>query len=150
MQSKILNMRTYRSTINYISTMILVLVVFGTIASFFIIESETIEEMPIPIRIFLGLIAFLILWILVDTNYKIREHKLHYCSGPIRGQIDILKINKIQNVKTWYVTSLLKPALGSYGLTITYNKFDDIYISPKNKEDFIAELLKINPNIQII
>lgn len=143
-------MRTYRSTINYISPTILVLVVFGTIASFFIVENGTIEEMPIPIRIFLGLIASLILWILFDTKYKIRENNLQYYSGPIRGKIDILKINKIENVKTWYVTSLFKPALGSYGLTITYNKFDDIYISPKNNEDFIAELLKINPNIHVL
>lgn len=142
-------MRTYRSTINYISTTILVLVVFGTIASFFIVENGTIEEMPIPIRFFLGLIASLILWILFDTKYKIRGNNLQYYSGPIRGKIDILKINKIENVKTWYVTSLFKPALGSYGLTITYNKFDDIYISPENKENFIAELLKINPDIHV-
>ncbi|ESU21282.1 hypothetical protein FCR2A7T_05790 [Flavobacterium cauense R2A-7] len=142
-------MKTYPSTQSYIFITILVLFVFGTIALFFIIENESIEGMPIPIMILLGLIDCLFLWIVFDTKYKIKENKLYYCSGPIRGKIDILKINKIESVKTWYVTSILKPALGSYGLTITYNRFDDIYISPKNKEDFIAELLKINPNIQL-
>ena len=142
-------MKTYPSTQSYIFITILVLFVFGTIALFFIIENESIEGMPIPIMILLGLIDSLFLWIVFDTKYKIKENKLYYCSGPIRGKIDILKINKIESVKTWYVTSILKPALGSYGLTITYNRFDDIYISPKNKEDFIAELLKINPNIQL-
>jgi len=142
-------MKTYPSTQSYIFITILVLFVFGTIALFFSIENESIEGMPIPIIILLGLIDCLFLWIVFDTKYKIKENKLYYCSGPIRGKIDVLKINKIENVKTWYVTSVLKPALGSYGLTITYNRFDDIYISPKNKEDFIAELLKINPNIQL-
>lgn len=142
-------MKTYPSTQSYIFITFLVLFVFGTIALFFIIENESIEGMPIPIMILLGLIDCLFLWIVFDTKYKIKENKLYYCSGPIRGKIDILKINKIESVKTWYVTSILKPALGSYGLTITYNRFDDIYISPKNKEDFIAELLKINPNIQL-
>lgn len=142
-------MKTYPSTQSYIFITILVLFVFGTIAIFFSIENESIEGMPIPIIILLGLIDCLFLWIVFDTKYKIKENKLYYCSGPIRGKIDVLKINKIENVKTWYVTSVLKPALGSYGLTITYNRFDDIYISPKNKEDFIAELLKINPNIQL-
>ena len=142
-------MKTYPSTQSYIFITILVLFVFGTIAIFFSIENESIEGMPIPIIILLGLIDCLFLWIVFDTKYTIKENKLYYCSGPIRGKIDVLKINKIENVKTWYVTSVLKPALGSYGLTITYNRFDDIYISPKNKEDFIAELLKINPNIQL-
>lgn len=142
-------MKTYPSTQSYIFITILVLFVFGTIAFFFIIENESIEGIPVPIMILLGLIDCLFLWIVFDTKYKIKENKLYYCSGPIRGKIDILKINKIENVKTWYVTSILKPALGSYGLTITYNRFDDIYISPKNKEDFIAELLKINPDIQL-
>lgn len=142
-------MKTYPSIQSYIFIAILVLFIFGTIVLFFIIENESIEGMPIPIMILLGLIDCLFLWIVFDTKYKIKESKLYYCSGPIRGKIDILKINKIENVKTWYVTSILKPALGSYGLTITYNRFDDIYISPKNKEDFIAELLKINPDIQL-
>ncbi|MCG2612487.1 PH domain-containing protein [Flavobacterium sp. SM15] len=143
-------MKTYRSTLNVIMVPVLVMLVFGIIASFFIAENEIGEEIPIQIKIFLGLVAAMLLWILLDTNYKIKENQLLYCSGPIRGKININKINKIENVKTWYVTSILKPALGSYGLTITYNKFDDIYISPKNKSEFVAELLKINPNIQII
>lgn len=129
---------------------ILVMLIFGIIASFFIAEDKNGEEIPIQIKIFLGLVAALLSWILLDTNYKIKGSQLLYCSGPIRGKIDINKISKIENVKTWYVTSILKPALGSYGLTITYNKFDDIYLSPKNKSEFVAELLKINPNIQII
>lgn len=141
-------MKTYRSSFNLIIVPFLVMIVFGSIASFFV-ENKG-EQMPIVVSIFLGIISLFILWMLLDTKYQIKGNDLLYFCGPIRGKIDILQIHKIENVKTWYVTSILKPALGSYGLTITYNKFDDIYISPKRKSEFVADLLKINPNIQII
>lgn len=143
------SMRIYRSTLSPIFVLILVVVILVLISSFFIIKNETGEEIPVQIKILFGLIIALFVWMLLDTNYKIKENVLLYCSGPIRGKIDIHKINRVEHVKTWYVTSLLKPALGSHGLTVTYNKFDDIYISPRNKAAFIAELLKVNPNIQI-
>jgi hypothetical protein len=35
-------------------------------------------------------------------------------------------------------------------IAVVYNKYDEVLISPKEREDFIAELLKINPNIEIV
>lgn len=112
-------------------------------------ESETEAQSIIGLVIVCLINAFLI-WVLLDTRYTIKGNQLYYCSGPIRGRIDILKIHQLEHVTTWYVTSLIKPALGYYGLTVRYNKFDDIYISPKEKEKFIAELLKINPDIKVV
>lgn len=112
-------------------------------------ESETEAQSIIGLVIVCLINAFLI-WVLLDTRYTIKGNQLYYCSGPIRGRIDVLKIHQLEHVTTWYVTSLIKPALGYYGLTVRYNKFDDIYISPKEKEKFIAELLKINPNIKVV
>jgi hypothetical protein len=31
-----------------------------------------------------------------------------------------------------------------------YNKFDEVLISPVERDDFIQELLKINPNIVVL
>ncbi|KGO89023.1 PH domain-containing protein [Flavobacterium suncheonense] len=140
-------MKTYRSTLNPIIVPFLVMVVFGSVASFFV-ENEG-EEMPVAVSIFLSVISLFIVWMLFDTKYQIKGNDLLYFCGPIRGKIDILQIRKIENVKTWFVGITLKPALGSYGLSITYNKFDEIYLSPKRKSEFVAELLKINPNIQL-
>lgn len=140
-------MKTYRSTLNPIIVPLLIMIVFGSVSSFFVENNG--EKMPLPISIFLGVISLLILWMLFHTKYQIKGKNLLYFCGPIRGKIDILQIHKIENVKTWHVTSILKPALGSYGLTLTYNKYDDIYISPKRKSEFVAELFKINPNIQL-
>ena len=45
--------------------------------------------------------------------------------------------------------TIWKPALSHIGLIITYNKYDDIYISPEKSEQFITQLLETNPNITI-
>ncbi|ESU28650.1 hypothetical protein FLJC2902T_12410 [Flavobacterium limnosediminis JC2902] len=143
-------MKTYYSSKNIFFVSLLWLIVFGIVSSFFIPENEKGESIPIGIPIFLSLIGGFLIWTLSDTKYRISDNNLKYYSGPIRGKIDIRQIRKIEHVKTVFVSAILKPALGSHGLMITYNKFDDIYISPKDKENFIAELLKINPNIQIV
>jgi len=111
-------------------------------------ELETPKELIFGIAI-LYTIAILIIWILLDTKYTINGKNLRYASGPIRGKINIEKITALENVTTWYVTSFIKPALGYYGFTVRYEKFNDIYISPKDKEKFIEEILKINPNVMI-
>jgi hypothetical protein len=46
--------------------------------------------------------------------------------------------------------SFIKPALDKDGLIIYYKKFDDLFISPENKEDFIAALREINPDIEVV
>lgn len=105
-------------------------------------------EMLVPILICIAS-AGLVLWILLDTKYEIRGSFLKYSSGPVRGKIDIFRITKIENQEGFWTGTTLKPALGIAGLIIRYSKFDDIYISPKNKKEFIEALLEINPHIEI-
>lgn len=95
-------------------------------------------------------VSGLLIWILLDTKYRINKNDFYYYCGPFRGKIAIDKIRKIERWNKWYVTSTMKPALDSDGLIIYYEKFDDIYISPKNKENFIKLLLEINPNIEVV
>jgi hypothetical protein len=33
---------------------------------------------------------------------------------------------------------------------VKYNRYDDVYIAPEDSESLIADLLAINPNIQVI
>ena len=105
--------------------------------------------------IMIGSIIFILigstfLWILLDTKYTIKENDLYYCSGPIRGKIDIQSIRKIKHQKGLYNECFLKPSLDYKGLYIYYNKFDDIYLSPKDQDSFVNYLLKINPKIDLI
>ena len=94
------------------------------------------------------LILFLI-WTYKTTFYKIENSDLYWKSGPFKGKIDISKINKIEYHKGIYVPTIWKPALSHIGLIITYNKYDDIYISPEKQQEFIATLQRLNQNITI-
>lgn len=61
------------------------------------------------------------------------------------AKIDIKSIKKI------YATTnpLSSPALSLDRIAVVYNTFDEVLISPKEREAFIQELLKINPNIEV-
>ncbi|UGS24749.1 PH domain-containing protein [Flavobacterium channae] len=93
------------------------------------------------------LIILLLIWTYRTTFYTIKETDLHWKSGPFKGKIDITKINKIEYHKGILVPTIWKPALSHIGLIITYNKYDDIYISPEKQQEFIATLQHLNPNI---
>ena len=144
-------MKVFPSSKNYIMISISwIIVVFLLIIPFVPENEQDVDEGPIVIIAFVYLVAGMFVWILLDTKYKIKENKLFYCSGPIRGSMKIADIRKIELWNKWYVTSFIKPALDKDGMIIHYNKFDDIYISPKEKEKFIAALREINADIEVI
>ena len=102
------------------------------------------------IVIVINLLSLLLLAsIILKTEYKIKNTLLHWQSGPFYGKIDINSIITIKHHDGIFVPTVWKPALSQVGLIVTYNKYDDIYISPQNVADFIAEILAINPNIEI-
>lgn len=72
-----------------------------------------------------------------------------YRSGFFKGSIPISQIRKITPSENfWYVG--IKIALGAKnGLIIHYNKFDEIFIAPEDRKEFISQLLKVNPSIFI-
>ena len=61
-------------------------------------------------------------------------------------RIDISKITKIEKTNS----ILSSPALSLDRIRIRYNKYDEVLISPKVKKEFVDELLKVNPTIEII
>ncbi len=129
-----------------------ILILWGLVALliamlFYGIINEHVELIPI---IILSLATGFIIWVLLDTRYVIKNNLLLYRSGPIRGNIDITKIKKIKAFSGLNVPVILKPALDIKGFIITYNTFDDVFISPSKSEIFIAELKKINPNIEVL
>jgi hypothetical protein len=60
-----------------------------------------------------------------------------------KTKIDIKSIRKIYRTRN----IISSPALSLDRIAIVYNQYDEVLISPINKEDFIEELMKINPNI---
>lgn len=80
------------------------------------------------------------------TKYSIEGNQLTVkCFWIINDRIEISKIRKIEKTNS----ILSSPALSLDRIAIFYNKFDEVYISPKAKQAFIANLLEINPNIEV-
>ena len=97
---------------------------------------------------YMGLFIIILLIIIASkvTKYIISENQLTIqCFFYVNAKIDILKIKTIE--KTNSIVS--SPALSFDRIRINYNKYDEIFISPKEKKTFINKLLQINPKIQV-
>ncbi len=142
--------KTFPSSISYITG--IVLTGLGTlllVLSFFVGFDQDSGAAEIGVALLLFAVGMVVFWMLFATNYKVDNTFIYYTSGPIRGKIEIQSIRKIEYKKGWYSNSTLKPALDQNGLSIYYNKFDDLYVSPKDRVEFVSLLLKINATILI-
>lgn len=141
-------MKRFLSTKNTFTVLFLwAIVLFMIVVLFLGIFENNLPLLPI---LLLSLVIGFIVWVLLDTRYVIKNHFLLYRSGPFRGRIDIEKIQKIKRHSGLYVPVTMKPALDTKGFIITYNKFDDVFISPIKSDVFLDEIRKINPKIEVI
>ncbi|WP_339887700.1 PH domain-containing protein [uncultured Flavobacterium sp.] len=114
-----------------------------------------------------GIIIIVFAYPIIDGILS-KQYALSYTMLAILGLIGIMfskikyvivgKILKIwwikveiQTIRKIYKTRnpLSSPALSLDRIAIVYNKYDEVLISPKNKKEFIDELLKINPDIVV-
>lgn len=131
-------MRVFKSKIDWWFGLILVYPIFLSIKT--MLEGEWLG--------LLGLVAVVgfILFLSKTTQYIINENQLIVKSTWIVNvRIDISKITKVEKSNS----ILSSPALSLDRLLVRYNKYDEVLISPKEKKEFIDELLKINPTIEI-
>ncbi len=127
-------MKTYRSKIDW-----WLIILIGGIFGYPIIDGILNKEYLLSIVF--GIILGLIFLMFTKIKYKIDGDKLIVWYI----KIDIHSVRKIYKTHN----PLSSPALSLDRIAIVYNKFDEILISPKNKKEFIEELLKINPNIEV-
>ncbi|MDR7370900.1 PH domain-containing protein [Flavobacterium aquidurense] len=81
-----------------------------------------------------------------NTYYIVEDEKLHIKSGLlVNFSLDIHHIKKISETNSL----MTGPAASFDRLEITYNKFDTVLISPKEKAAFIELIKKINPEVEI-
>lgn len=101
-----------------------------------------------PLGIFaLLLVIFTLLYF--TTYYEIQEDILIISMFFYKTKIKISEINVLKHSNSIIKTNLYKPGFHHKGIEILYHKYDDIFISPENRDEFIAQLLEINPNIEI-
>lgn len=125
-------MKVYKSKVDWWLN-VLILGVFG-----YPLVDGIIEKQYVISFVFFGILSIL-MWFIHSIKYKIDTEIL---------KTWIYKI-EIKTIKRIYKTNipLSSPAASLDRIAIVYNKYDEIYISPKNREDFIKELLKINSDI---
>jgi hypothetical protein len=141
-------MSRFLSTKNTFTVTILWCVVLLKIKLFYVGLRKEHQKL-LPNGMF-SVVFSLVAWTLLDTRYVIKQHFLFYRSGPFRGRIDIAKIKKVKYFSGMSVPVTMKPALDTKGFIITYNGYDDVYVSPQKSDVFLAELLKINPQIEVV
>ena len=127
------------------------IILFGSLSIFSWIGVELLmanfDWISLCVFVLLLLTTGLLLWIYFDTSYKLNQEEFSYKSGPFRGKIEINRINEVIKGKTMWAG--LKPATAQKGLIIKYDKYNEIYISPRTNDLFIETLLDLNSEIRI-
>ena len=127
-------MKIYKSKIDW-WLIILILILFGYPIVDGILSKEYV------LSLVFGLILIIFFFLSKTIQYKIDGENLVIW----KTKIDIKTIRKVYRTKN----PLSSPAMSLDRIAIVYNKFDEVLLSPKERDEFINELLKINPNIDI-
>jgi len=110
---------------------------------------EDINLIIIPPVVILVFLLVLFTSLFYTTYYEIQKDILIISMFFYKTKIKISEIRVIKYSNSVIKTNFYKPGFHHKGIEIIYRKYDDIFISPENKEQFITQLLEINPNIEI-
>ena len=132
--------------------MISVVILVSTLLLYLLFSSlnNTNKDLTVwlPSIVLILAVPLLLLWILIHTYYVLENGELKYVSGPIRGSIKIADIIQVTTNTTLWVG--LKPATALNGIIVSYQNYNELYISPINNDRFVKELLKLNPQIKVV
>ena len=117
------------------------------VAVFAIVKGDMDKEGYLALILIFAVVG-LVFWLFYGTGYELtKENGLIYRSGPFKGKIAVDRITEIIKGKTLWVG--FRPATARKGLIIKYDRFNEIYISPKTNETFIEKILQLNGRIKI-
>ncbi|OGS72426.1 MAG: hypothetical protein A3G95_01110 [Flavobacteria bacterium RIFCSPLOWO2_12_FULL_31_7] len=117
-----------------------------------ILSVFTEEDTSLIIFPALGIYVFMVLLFSIlyyTIYYEIQKEVLIISMFFYKTKIKISDIRSIKYSDSIVKPNFYKPGCHHKGLEIIYHKYDDIFISPENRELFIAQLQEINPNIEI-
>ncbi|MDX2188413.1 MAG: PH domain-containing protein [Bacteroidota bacterium] len=136
-------MKKFGSSVNWIVPITNFIPTLVTIPIF--LKGEyIIGSILLTVSVILGIIMIFGIEYKLDGKYlKIELFFLNYKNIPIES------IKAIKRFNTMWLNSTEKANNNFKGIYIKYKTYDDIAISPKNEKEFIDELLKINPNIEV-
>jgi hypothetical protein len=113
------------------------------------LSGDSIEMVLAPIVILILLLSVLITVTFFTTYYEIQENLLNVSMFFYKTKIKISEIKTIKYSNSILKTNFYKPGFHHKGIEIVYHKYDDIFISPNNRDQFIEQLIEQNPTIEI-
>jgi hypothetical protein len=113
------------------------------------LSGDSIEMVLAPIGFLILFLSILIAVTFFTTYYEIQENVVLVSMFFYKTKIKISEIRSIKYSNSIMKTNFYKPGFHHKGIEIVYHKYDDIFISPEKRDQFIAKLLEINPNIPI-
>lgn len=113
------------------------------------LSGDSIEMVLAPIGILILLLSVLITVTFLTTYYEIQENLLIVSMFFYKTKIKISEIRTLKYSNSIIKTNFYKPGFHHRGIEIVYHKYDDIFISPKNRDQFIEQLIEQNPTIEI-
>jgi hypothetical protein len=113
------------------------------------LSGDSIEMVIAPIGFLILFLSVLIAVTFFTTYYEIQENVVLVSMFFYKTKIKISEIRSIKYSNSIMKTNFYKPGFHHKGIEIVYHKYDDIFISPEKRDQFIAKLLEINPNIPI-
>lgn len=78
-------------------------------------------------------------WLLLGTGYRLDEGELRIRSGPFRWRILLASINSVEPS----ANPIASPALSLKRLRIDYGTGQTLYISPRDRDRFLADLERL-------
>ena len=112
-------------------------------------SGDSIEMVLAPIGILILFLSVLITVTFFTTYYEIQENLLVVSMFFHKTKIKISEIKTIKYSNSIVKTNFYKPGFHHKGIEIVYHKYDDIFISPINRDQFIEQLIEQNPTIEI-
>lgn len=88
----------------------------------------------------------LLAWIWFGTGYTITATELIIQSGPLRWRIKLDDIEHVKATRNWYSSA----ALSLDRLEIKYARLGAVYVSPKDREAFLALMRERCPRARFI
>jgi hypothetical protein len=135
--------KKYKAKVSYGTLIFIFLVFFGPV-SFGVLNNGIQIEFYVLLVVLVPSFVF-ILYVFLKTEYYIGENLLKIrCGILFNKSIEIYTIKKIS--KTNSLTS--SPAPSFDRIEITYGKYNEIILSPKDKHTFAKDLTTIHPAIE--
>lgn len=142
--------KRYRSRIDWVFYSTMVLMFLMTIGLPMLVYFDD-EGGMLPAMIMFGIIvtiAALIISLPATTHYTFDKDSLICRSSFLKRTIPYSSITKIEQHKGLYAG--WKFSLSSKGILIKYKKYDELYISPEDQDQFIQDLQEKNLAIKVV